>query len=144
MNKKKSLRKKTQNHIKSRHTVRLKALIAIFSTLFLIDGTLRILASFHLFSSFISPLAPDQFGAFRLRWLSVGMSEIILAFGILDFKKWALYGLVLLSIVWIYTITEFPPLGFIYPLQRNMITYVNMSFGIAFTIYFFTKRKYFK
>ena len=140
---KKSSKKTSKKSNNTKKIDRLKAIVVVFASFFILDGVLRISATFHIFSNLVEVLAPAQFGTFHQRWIIVGIAEIILAFGMLDLKKWALWGLLLLSVIRIYTIAAYPPLGFIYPLQHNMITYIDKLFGIIFAVYFFSKRKHF-
>ncbi len=111
-------------------------LIGGISLVLLFDSILRIAFAIPLFTL-------SYGGMFHVRWFLIGIAEAILAVGIFKQKKWALWGLVILSVARVYTILSFPPTGILPPLERNLTLYLTKIITTVGAFYFFTKRKYF-
>ena len=116
------------------------SLLQIVCTLLIIDGLLRFLFALFpytgMYGSFVR--------TFQMRWLLVGSIEIAGAYGLLHFKKWALFLLILLSFIRVYTILMYLPQALFPPIQNNALFYVSKIISVVLIFYLFTKRKYFK
>ena len=112
----------------------------ILEFLLVIDGIIRI-----LFSTVIYYVLPELYQSFdlyfQLRWLILGIIELIFAFGLFKRKIWAIYGLAVLSIVRVYTVIYFPPKGLFLPIYSNLFTYILKVAMIALVFFILIKRK---
>jgi hypothetical protein len=136
MAKRKTVRKVVRKKVDSTlHTV----LLVICSVL-IFDGMLRILFA-------VFPFSGPTFSFMRhftVRWLLIGLTEIICAYGLHAMKKWALFVLFVLSLFRIYTIFMYVPEGLFPPLQNNAVFYICKIISVVLLLYLFTKRKLFK
>ena len=133
-------KKKTAHSVHKRQTHKPDALLCNLiggvSLILIFDATVRI--------AFAIPLFTLSSGLmFHWRWLLIGIAEAILAVGIFRQKKWALWGLLTLSLVRVYTILSFPPVAILPPVERNLTLYLTKIITTAGAFYFFTKRKHF-
>lgn len=114
----------------------LSNLIGGVSLVLIFDATVRIAFAIPLFTL-------SYGGLFHWRWFILGVVEAILAWGIFQERKWALWGLLILSLVRVYTILSFPPVGILPPVERNLTLYLTKIITTVGAFYFFTKRKHF-
>jgi|SRR3989344_8129495 len=114
-------------------------LVSILVFLLFFDGTVRI-----LFSTLIYFILPELYGPvdvyFHLRWFSLGLLDLVFAYGLSVKRIWPLYGLALLSLIRIYTIFTYPPQGIFLPLHSNFVTYAFKILMMVLVFYLLAKR----
>ena len=117
-----------------------KVFVPLLALLLQIDGTIRI-----IFSTLLFFLVPELFRPFdlyfHLRWFGLGLLELIFAYGVTKRRNWALYALLVLSLIRIYTVIAFPPQGLFLPVYGNLVTYIFKILIVIMVIFLFYRRK---
>lgn len=114
-------------------------LLLLLSTLLLIDGFLRVIFSIFPYTG----VYMHYVRTFQTRWLLIGITELVCAYGLIRLKKWALFVLFALSLFRVYTILVYLPQGPFPPVQNNTLFYISKIVTVIILFYLFTKRKFF-
>ena len=82
---------------------------------------------------------------FRLFWLIQGISQLVIAIGLLKLKKWGLYSYIFLRGFFILYGTYFLTIsGTMLSIRDNYRFYLSTLFGIAILVFLYSQRKLFK
>ncbi len=133
-------KKKTAKGNNSNRTIR--QVINVLTFILIVDGIIRIITSSLTYYFSPSFYLTANYN-FHLRWLVLGLLELIFAYGLFKRQIWSLYGLTLLSLCRIYTMIVFPPQGIFFPIHSNIFTYLFKLFTLPLIFFLLFKRKYF-
>ena len=133
--------KKQKHAVQKRTPKTIASVVKVLVILLVIDGILRIIFASPLVAQYLV----DPFSqVYRVRWMAVGLIELLVASGLSSFKRWALYLICGFSLIRIYTVLAFPAQSILFPLQNNSLFYITKIIVMLGVFYLFAYRKYFR